>query len=78
MKTVRGQRWPKQAVNGKATAEAKRVVRKRTAIETATETAAAMATATAIATWRSAANLLSTSFKMPASYTYSKEDRRSY
>jgi hypothetical protein len=54
------------------------VVRKRTAIETAIEIAAAMATAIAIATWRPAANPLSTSFEMPASYTRSKEDRRSY
>ena len=47
-------------------------------IETAIEIAVAIAIAIAIATLRLVANLLSTSFEIPASCTYSKEDRRSY
>ena len=58
------------------------MVQKTIAIETeiATEIAAAtaIATVTVIVTQRLAPNLLSMSFGMPVSYTYSKEGRRSY
>ena len=47
-------------------------------MEKAIETVAAIAIATAMAIWMPVANLRSTSFEMPISYTYSKEDKRSY
>ena len=59
-------------------AKVKRVVRKTIVIEKAIEIVVVIAIAIAIVTWILVANLRSTSFKIPTSYTYSKEDKRSY